>query len=99
MMNEYFDIINKDGKNYIMAVFTVNSTNCYVEAEVRKRLRDFDESEYRCGRNTGSMYRLAEHKIDFTVYINVDNDAEYVKKIIDIFEDVNNNIDQIINNH
>ena len=98
-MNEYFDIINKDGKNYIVAAFTVNSTNCYVETAVRKRLRDFDESEYRCGRNTSSMYRLAEKKIDFTVYINVDNDAEYVKQIIDIFEDVNNNIDQIINNH
>ena len=96
MLKEYFDVFNKDGKEYVKATFTVDSMNIKVIDEVRRRLREFDD-EFRCGRNTGTNYRLNDREVDFTIGIPADQTVEYVNSIIEIFNDVNNNIDKIIN--
>lgn len=97
MLKEYFDVFEKDGKEYIKATFVVESMNIKVIDEIRRQLREYDD-EFRSGRNTGTNYRLNDHEVDFTVGIPADQTIEYVNGIIDIFNNVNNNIDEIINN-
>ena len=90
-----FESVKKDGKEYCRMFFTVNSTNINVIDEVRRRLREFD-SEYNFGRNTGTDYRIKDHKVDFEVDIYEDRDVEYLRKISDIFDDINNRIEELI---
>ena len=97
MLNEYFDVFEKDGKEYIKATFVVESMNIKVIDEIRRQLREYDD-EFRSGRNTGTDYRLNDNEVDFTVGIPADQTIEYVNGIIDIFNEVNSNIEEIINN-
>lgn len=97
MLNKYFDVFEKDGKEYIKATFVVESMNIKVIDEIRRQLREYDD-EFKSGRNTGTSYRLNDREVDFTVGIPADQTIEYMNGIIDIFNNVNDNIDEIINN-